>query len=61
MATVLVSAGMWLCPDLPAKKGGNLVTAESANAKKERRTGHQCLELTLASVSGFVEGLSVVL
>lgn len=42
MATVLVSAGMWLSPNLPAKKGGELVTAERANTKKERRTGHQC-------------------
>ena len=40
---------------VPAKEGGNLVAAKTANTKKERRTGQQCLELTLASVSGFVE------
>lgn len=38
-----------------AKEAGNLVSAKTANTKKKRRTSQRHLELSLASVSGFVE------
>ena len=42
-----------------AKEGDNLVAAKTANTKKERRTGQQRLELTLASVSGSLRSTHV--